>query len=95
LRNRFFCIIKFSIYELEGSKKSKEARNSKTLPLQVEMTGSSIFEYVHQADHAEIADQLGLSLTSGSQSSSGMTSPTSLDEPTGTNNPDGTNFWLQ
>ncbi|XP_030239964.1 protein trachealess isoform X3 [Drosophila navojoa] len=32
---------------------------------QVEMTGSSIFDYIHQADHAEIADQLGLSLTSG------------------------------
>ncbi|KAH8415263.1 hypothetical protein KR222_003508 [Zaprionus bogoriensis] len=32
---------------------------------QVEMTGSSIFDYIHQADHAEIAEQLGLSLTSG------------------------------
>lgn len=53
------------------------------------MTGSSIFEYVHQADHAEIADQLGLSLANGSQNN-GMTSPTaSLDEPSGTNNPDG------
>lgn len=52
------------------------------------MTGSSIFEYVHQADHAEIAEQLGLSLASGN-SNSGMTSPTSSDEATGTNNPDG------
>ncbi|XP_016975375.2 protein trachealess isoform X4 [Drosophila rhopaloa] len=32
---------------------------------QVEMTGSSIFDYIHQADHSEIAEQLGLSLTSG------------------------------
>lgn len=54
------------------------------------MTGSSIFEYVHQADHAEIAEQLGLSLASGSNSNtSGMTSPTSNEEVTGTNNPDG------
>lgn len=52
------------------------------------MTGSSLFDYVHQADHAEIAEQLGLSLASGNHSS-GMTSPTSNDEATGTNNPDG------
>ncbi|KAH8379250.1 hypothetical protein KR009_003873 [Drosophila setifemur] len=32
---------------------------------QVEMTGSSIFDYIHQADHSEIAEQLGLGLTSG------------------------------
>lgn len=38
---------------------------------QVEMTGSSIFDYIHQADHAEIADQLGLSLTSGGAGSGG------------------------
>jgi len=55
--------------------------------LQVEMTGSSIFDYVHQADHCEIAEQLGLSLAEGS--GSGMTSPSSNDEPIGTNNPDG------
>lgn len=61
-----------------------------TFTFQVEMTGSSIFEYVHQADHAEIAEQLGLSLASGSTSNtSGMTSPTSNEEVTGTNNPDG------
>lgn len=52
------------------------------------MTGSSIFEYVHQADHAEIAEQLGLSLANGNQSN-GMTSPTTIDESSGTNNPDG------
>lgn len=38
---------------------------------QVEMTGSSIFDYIHQADHAEIAEQLGLSLTSGGGSGGG------------------------
>lgn len=38
---------------------------------QVEMTGSSIFDYIHQADHAEIAEQLGLSLTSGSAGGGG------------------------
>lgn len=57
--------------------------------LQVEMTGSSIFDYIHQGDHVEIAEQLGLSLSSQSQPSSGMTSPSSNDEPTGTHNPHG------
>lgn len=51
------------------------------------MAGSSIFDYVHQGDHAEIAEQLGLSLTGHSQ---GMASPSSSDEGThGTMNPDG------
>lgn len=55
---------------------------------QVEMAGSSIFDYVHQGDHAEVAEQLGLSLTGHSQ---GMSSPTSSDDGTthGTMNPDG------
>lgn len=55
--------------------------------LQVEMAGSSIFDYVHQADHAEVAEQLGLSLSS----QSGMTSPTGSEEgnSSGTMNPDG------
>jgi hypothetical protein len=35
------------------------------------MTGSSIFDYVHLNDHAEIAEQLGLSLTG----QSGLASP--------------------
>lgn len=61
--------------------------------LQVEMTGSSIFDYVHADDHAEIAEQLGLSLTSGPNG--GLASPSSgaSDEggsgQQGTNNPDG------
>lgn len=59
------------------------------LTFQVEMTGSSLFDYVHQADHAEIAEQLGLSLARDSQSSNGMTSPTTNEDVTGTNNPDG------
>lgn len=49
------------------------------------MTGSSIFDYCHAGDHAEIAEQLGLSLsTSGSQG--GLASPSSAvgsDEGTG------------
>ncbi|XP_070493360.1 protein trachealess-like isoform X2 [Chironomus tepperi] len=50
---------------------------------QVEMTGSSIFDYIHQGDHSEIAEQLGLSLTSQSSNNSGMTSPSSnTEEPT-------------
>lgn len=68
---------------------------------QVEMTGSSIFDYIHQGDHAEIAEQLGLSLTSGGIAGSGsQTGPAGLASPHsggsddgvgnhGTNNPDG------
>lgn len=56
---------------------------------QVEMTGSSVFDYVHHQDHAEIAEQLGLSLSS----TAGMASPASghSEESSshGTNNPDG------
>lgn len=49
---------------------------------QVEMTGSSVFDYVHQQDHAEVAEQLGLGLTSSTSSgphssSSGLASPSS------------------
>ncbi|XP_067646969.1 protein trachealess [Eurosta solidaginis] len=68
---------------------------------QVEMTGSSIFDYIHQGDHAEIAEQLGLSLTNGGMAGSGngngtgagLASPTSgaSDDGIGThgtNNPD-------
>ncbi|KAI4504583.1 hypothetical protein M0802_000133 [Mischocyttarus mexicanus] len=50
---------------------------------QVEMTGSSVFDYVHQQDHAEVAEQLGLGLASSStssgphSSSSGLASPSS------------------
>uniref|UniRef100_A0A336LEX2 CSON008284 protein n=1 Tax=Culicoides sonorensis TaxID=179676 RepID=A0A336LEX2_CULSO len=58
---------------------------------QVELTGSSIFDYVHHGDHAEIAEQLGLSLSSNSNT--GMNSPHSIhsDDPGtshGTHNPD-------
>lgn len=57
------------------------------------MTGSSIFDYVHQGDHAEIAEQLGLSLT-GRPGQTGLNSPASGSEEGsqhGTNNPDGEN----
>ena len=32
------------------------------------MTGSSVFDYVHTADHAELAQQLGLTLASSATS---------------------------
>ena len=38
------------------------------------MTGSSVFDYVHTADHAELAEQLGLTLASTSQSGQGQSS---------------------
>lgn len=41
---------------------------------QVEMTGSSLFDYVHLQDHAELADVLGINL---SQSGSGHMSASS------------------
>lgn len=69
------------------------------------MTGSSIFDYIHQGDHAEFAEQLGLSLTSGGIAGAGATGtgPAGLASPHsgggsddglgghGTNNPDGNN----
>ncbi|XP_037032208.1 protein trachealess isoform X5 [Bradysia coprophila] len=56
---------------------------------QVEMTGSSIFDYIHHQDHSEVAEHLGLSLSNGQ----GLASPSSgaSDEGGGnhgTNNPD-------
>lgn len=60
---------------------------------QVEMTGSSVFDYVHHADHQEVAEQLGLGLApqGGGQ---GLASPASagseegIASNTGTMNPD-------
>ncbi|WAR19371.1 TRH-like protein [Mya arenaria] len=43
--------------------------------LQVEMAGSSIFDYVHTQDHQEMADELGISLSSISSTLSSPTSP--------------------
>lgn len=45
---------------------------------QVEMAGSSFFDYVHQQDHPELAEHLGLSLPQSS--SSGVPSPGSSDD---------------
>lgn len=63
------------------------------------MTGSSVFDYVHQQDHAEVAEQLGLGLASSTSTSaphssnSGLASPSSgASEEHGsssTANPDG------
>lgn len=38
---------------------------SNSLPLQVELTGSSVFDYVHPGDHVEMAEQLGMKLPPG------------------------------
>lgn len=54
------------------------------------MTGSSIFDYIHQQDHAEVAEHLGLSLAG--RGGAGLNSPASGSEEGsqhGTNNPDG------
>lgn len=47
---------------------------------QVEMAGSSIFDYIHTQDHQELADQLGLTLASVSGTLSSPASPT-VDSP--------------
>ncbi|XP_023222499.1 protein trachealess-like isoform X3 [Centruroides sculpturatus] len=41
---------------------------------QVEMTGSNVFDYVHHQDHAEMAEQMGISLSQASTSPSSTTS---------------------
>jgi hypothetical protein len=65
---------------------------------QVEMTGSSVFDYIHHQDHSELAEQLGLGLASqqgNASSSSGLASPGGSagsggeDGSSGTLNPDG------
>ncbi|XP_045165657.2 protein trachealess-like isoform X2 [Mercenaria mercenaria] len=48
---------------------------------QVEMAGSSFFDYVHSQDHQELADQLGIALASVSSTLSSPASP-SVDSPT-------------
>lgn len=54
---------------------------------QVEMTGSSIFDYIHQGDHAEIAEQLGLSLTASGVGVAGGSNSSSSSRPAGLASP--------
>nr|CAI5864367.1 unnamed protein product [Callosobruchus analis] len=55
---------------------------------QVEMTGSSIFDYIHHQDHSEIAEQLGLGLNQGQNLASPGSGSEEGSSTTGTNNPD-------
>ncbi len=48
--------------ELDTTKKILKLTLFLSPPIQVEMTGSSIFDYVHQSDHVELAEQLGVTL---------------------------------
>lgn len=48
--------------------------------LQVEMAGSSIFEYIHSHDHKEVAEQLGLNAPKGSYFASSSSPDSSEDE---------------
>lgn len=59
------------------------------LLLQVEMTGSSIFDYIHHQDHSEIAEQLGLGLNQGQNLASPGSGSEESSSNAGTNNPDG------
>lgn len=45
--------------------KAHDTSLSTSLPLQVELTGSSVFDYVHPGDHVEMAEQLGMKLPPG------------------------------
>ena len=55
---------------------------------QVELTGSSIFDYVHTHDHAELAEQLGVTLANNQRISptSASMSPDVPEGLTGTVN---------
>ncbi|KAL3289946.1 hypothetical protein HHI36_023329 [Cryptolaemus montrouzieri] len=55
---------------------------------QVEMTGSSVFDYIHHQDHTEIAEQLGLGLTQGQNLPSPGSGSEESSSTAGTNNPD-------
>ncbi|XP_018578960.1 protein trachealess isoform X2 [Anoplophora glabripennis] len=55
---------------------------------QVEMTGSSVFDYIHHQDHSEIAEQLGLGLTQGQSLASPGSGSEESTSTAGTNNPD-------
>lgn len=73
------------------------------LYIKVEMTGSSVFDYVHTADHSELAQQLGLTLASTSSQPAGSSSSAvsqqlppspasgtgSVDDGSSSMNPDG------
>lgn len=59
------------------------------------MTGSSVFDYIHQADHSELAEQLGLGLSQGQGMASPSPSSAGSEEGNsnaGTANPDGECF---
>jgi neuronal PAS domain-containing protein 1/3 len=55
------------------------------------MTGSSVFDYIHQQDHAELAEQLnlGLSCGPGAMPPSPSGSEDGSSHSNTTNNPDG------
>nr|XP_018899813.1 PREDICTED: protein trachealess isoform X3 [Bemisia tabaci] len=55
---------------------------------QVEMTGSSVFDYVHHGDHSEMAEHLGLGLSQGQSPGSAHSEDNSGTSTTGTANPD-------
>ena len=53
------------------------------LLFQVELTGSSIFDYVHTNDHAELAEQLGVTLANNQRISPTSGTSMSPDVPEG------------
>ncbi|XP_035220916.1 protein trachealess-like isoform X2 [Stegodyphus dumicola] len=57
---------------------------------QVEMTGSSVFDYIHQQDHAELAEQLGINLAQSQTTMASSPGSVASDEGSSSSAPGGT-----
>ncbi|XP_068569052.1 neuronal PAS domain-containing protein 3-like [Cebidichthys violaceus] len=75
IENLFLCCVCFCFQSLDGfvfalNKEGRFLYISETVSIylglsQVELTGSSVFDYVHPGDHVEMAEQLGMKLPPG------------------------------
>ncbi|XP_042902039.1 protein trachealess isoform X1 [Parasteatoda tepidariorum] len=57
---------------------------------QVEMTGSSIFDYIHQQDHAELAEQIGINLAQQQTTMASSPGSVASDDGSSSSTPGGT-----
>lgn len=55
--------LEYRRWEMKTSRGNK--RLTHCLFVQVELTGSSVFDYIHPGDHVEMAEQLGMKLPPG------------------------------
>jgi len=77
---KYFLLIYLLIYIYESVV-------CRLLRVQVEMAGSSIFEYIHSHDHKELAEQLGLNQPKPGSSFYAPLGSDSSDEGSSTPNP--------